>query len=215
MGTLAQAKNLGGIGSILTLLAIVPYAGTVLAIVGWILVLIAIRYVSDVVQDRSIFNNALIATIVAIVGAAVGGAVIGLNVFHFYSAANVSSLNSTSSFTSPSPALTSLITGVISGLVVIWILAIVASYFLWRSYKTIAVKLNIGTFRTGGLLYLIGSCLDIILVGFILQFVAQILFVVAFFSIPEAPPPGSTVFTPPPPAPSGPTTASVNLAKEA
>jgi len=47
MGSLAQAKSLGGVGAILTLLGIAPYAGTVLEIVGGIMVLIAIKYVSD------------------------------------------------------------------------------------------------------------------------------------------------------------------------
>ena len=40
MGSLSQAKTLGGVGSILTLLGIVPYAGTAIVIIGWVLVLV-------------------------------------------------------------------------------------------------------------------------------------------------------------------------------
>src|SRR5690349_568306 len=125
MGSLAQAKTLGGVGSILTLLGIIPYAGTALVVVGWILVLIGIKYVSEAVQDRSIYNNAIIAAILAIVGAGVGAVVLGVNVFRFIgSGGSFSSLNSTS-FSHPTPAFVGLITGVIAGLVVLWILAII------------------------------------------------------------------------------------------
>lgn len=201
MGSLAQAKTLGGVGAILTLLGIVPYAGTVLEIVGWIMVLIAIKYVSEVVQDKSIFNNALIATVVTIVGAAVGGIIIGVNIFRFLGTTSgiPTSFNST---TISSSGMVGLITGVIAGLSVLWILGIIASYFLYASFKTVATKVNVGMFRTGSLIYFIGSILTIILVGFILTFVGQILFIVAFFSLPESLP--VAVATNPPPT--GPTT---------
>ena len=211
MSSLSQAKTLGGIGAILTLLWIVPYAGSVLEIVGWILVLLAIKNISDVVQDRSVFNNALIAVILAIVGAAVGGIVIGVNVFRYFSLVNVSALNSTS-FSSQTPALISLITGVLAGLAVVWVLGIIASFFLWRSFKTVSSKLKVGTFGTGGLLYFIGSILTIILVGFVLTFVAEIIFAVAFFSLPEEPVPG-TVGVTPPPSPAGPSPTMITGSK--
>ncbi len=54
-------------------------------------------------------------------------------------------------------------------------------------------------FGTAALLYLIGAALTIILVGFLLIFVAQILFIVAFFSLPDqlpAQPMAPTTFTP-------------------
>jgi uncharacterized membrane protein len=44
-------------------------------------------------------------------------------------------------------------------------------------------------FQTTGLLYLIGAALTIILVGFLILLIAEILQIVAFFSIPEQLPP--------------------------
>jgi len=97
-----------------------------------------------------------------------------------------------------------LITGVIAGLSVLWILGIIASNFLWTSFETVATKVNVGMFRTGSLIYFIGSILTIILVGFILTFIGQILFIVAFFSLPESLP--VAVATNPPPPSKGPST---------
>ena len=208
MGSLSQAKTLGGIGSILTLLGIVPFAGTALEITGWILVLIAIKYVSEAVQDRSIYKNAIIAAVLAMVGAVVGGLVVGFSIFRFMSLGSMTSTTPPPSLTSP--GISGLIPSIIAGLVVLWVLAIIASFFLRRSYNTVATRLNIGLFRTGALIYLIGSILTIVLVGFLLAFVAQILFVVAFFSLPEGVP-GTVGFTPPP-SPTVPSTSSTTTA---
>src|SRR3989442_14036943 len=72
MPSLSQAKTLGGVGSILGILFFVPSVGWVLTIVGLIMVLVAVKYVSDIAQDRAIFNDMLISTILAIVGVAAG-----------------------------------------------------------------------------------------------------------------------------------------------
>ena len=60
MVSLSDAKTLGGIGSILMLASI---AFGVLWIVGLILVLIAVKYISQVLEDRTVFNNLLISII--------------------------------------------------------------------------------------------------------------------------------------------------------
>src|SRR5438067_13678929 len=69
MASLGQAKSLGGVGAILVLIAgFIPSAGFVVAIIGFILILIAVKYVSDAFTDRTIFNNMIIAVILAILG---------------------------------------------------------------------------------------------------------------------------------------------------
>ncbi len=125
----------------------IPSAGFVVAIIGFILILIAVKYVSDAFTDRTIFNNMIIAVILAILG--------------------------------------------------------FVAFFLKRSYDTVAMKLNVGMFHTTGLLYLIGAALTIIFVGLVIVFIAEILQIVAFFSIPEQMPMGpqpmpGQMGTPPP-----------------
>lgn len=212
MPELSSAKTLGGIGSILTLLFLVPSVGFILAVVGWILMLIAVKYISDIVGDRSIFNNAIIAVILTIVGVVVGAVVVAGSVFRFMGL-NGMTLMGNNTLSSPPTDVFGLIIGVIVGLVVIWVSEIISAIFLRMSYGKIADALNVRMFSTAALLYLIGAVLTIILIGFVLVFVAEILLVVAFFSIPDrlpqpptmqsqtmGPAPPSSPPPPPPPA---------------
>ncbi len=200
MGTIAQAKTLGEIGSILVLLAIIPAVGSVVAVIGFILILIAVKYISDALHDSSIFSNILIAIVLAIVGVVVGGVVVLGSVFRFVGLRNIMLGNTT---TAVPTHIGGLVAGIIIGLVIVWVMFIVAAFYQRKSYEVIATRLNIGMFRTAALVYLIGAALVIILVGFLLLFVAQILFVVAFFSIQEG-----AVTTPAGPAPTTPPSPS-------
>jgi uncharacterized membrane protein len=187
MALLSQAKTLGGIGSILVLLTLVPYVGVVLGIVGFILILIAVKYVSDSVGNRSIFNNMIISVILSIVGIIVGGLVVFASIFRYIGMGSLSGFpwgpNS-----SPPPLtgdMIGFIMSIITGLLLIWIFLLISAIFLRMSYNSIAAKLNVGMFRTTGLIYLIGAALTIVLVGLVLILVAEILQIIAFFSIPE------------------------------
>jgi len=64
MGSLSSAKTLGGVGGIL---AFLPFV----SLVGWILILLATKEISETVQDKSIFDDAILAAITAIIGAVV------------------------------------------------------------------------------------------------------------------------------------------------
>jgi uncharacterized membrane protein len=83
----------------------------------------------------------------------------------------------------------------------------VSAIFLRRSYDKIGMRLNVNMFHTTGLLYLIGAALTIVIVGLFIVLIAEILQIVAFFSIPEQPPsamPPQQTWgppTPPPPMP--------------
>jgi len=89
--------------------------------------------------------------------------------------------------------------------VILWVCILISTVFVKRSYDTIATKLRVDMFRTTGLLFLIGAATLIVLVGFVILFIAAILQIVAFFSIPEQLPsqsPPQQVWGPPtPPAP--------------
>src|SRR6266516_1106214 len=155
MASLGQAKSLGGVGAILVLIGgFVGAPGGVLAIVGLILVLIAVKYIADVLADQTVFNNMIIAVVLSIIG------------------------------------FVAFVTSTIIGAVIAWVFFLIASIFLKKSYETIGTRLGIGTFHTTGLLYLIGAALSIIGIGLIIVFIAEILQIVAFFSIPEQMPMG-------------------------
>jgi uncharacterized membrane protein len=190
MASLQQARTMGGVGSILILLGAVPAVGWLIAIAGAVLVLVAIKNVSDTVGDTSIFRNMLIAVVLAIVGLVVGVAVILSTVLTTFGLGALSrAFGGVGNFTPPANIppgdWVGLILGVLAGLAVVWILLIISAVFVRMSYRSIASKLGVSMFATSGLLYLIGSALTIILVGFVLIFVSEILNIVAFFSIPD------------------------------
>ncbi len=174
MPSLSEAKTLGGIGAVLT---IIPF----ISIAGWILILFAVKYISDITSDKPIWDDFLIAAVTAIVGAAAAGAIIFLG---FIGAVFTFAL--------------SAIAGLIVGLVIAEIALVISAIFLRRSYEKIAKHLNVNMFNTAALLYLIGAALVIAFgIGFIILFVAEILQIVAFFSIPDQLP----MAEPAPPAP--------------
>ena len=159
--SLSQAKTLGQVGSILVFIP-------VLNIIGYILILVSINDIAKGIQDRSVFTNAMIAVILQIAGVVVGLSVIFAGVASGVMTAGVSAA-----------------VGIFGGLAIVWICFVIAAYFLRKSYTTMASKLGIPQFGTTGLLFLIGSALVIIFVGFILIFVAYIFQAIAFFSMRE------------------------------
>ncbi|MEM3832217.1 MAG: DUF996 domain-containing protein [Thermoprotei archaeon] len=166
MASLHDAKIFGGIGSILMLF--VP-------VVGQILVLIGIKNISDVTNERPVFDNALYALIFGIIGSIAG--FVPLFMFPLFF-----------TFTLLLPAIIALIAA--------FIFYLLSAIYLRKSFNRIAELLNIGHFKTAATLYLIGAILTIILVGLIIIFIAEIFMIIAFFSIPEQPP---SPQPPPPP----------------
>ena len=190
MGTLSQAKTLGGVGSILLLLGIVPFAGPALEIVGFVLMLIAVKYISDTVNNKSIFNNAVISVVAGIAGVVIGVVVGIAGVLSFFGPGMFQGPDFMPGRQfQPSDFMSMNFFGpIIAGLVIIWIAVIISAVFLRKSFNSIASSINVKMFGTAALLYLIGAILVVVLVGFLLIFVATILQIVAFFSIPENPP---------------------------
>lgn len=156
MASLSTAKNLGGVGGIL---ALIPG----ISLVGWILILVSLKEISDVTRDESIFNDALIGAITAVVGAVI------LVTLPFIFALGFFTL------------------GFFGFLAVIEVILVVSSLFLKRAYDKVAQQLKVGSFATAGLLYLIGAATLIVLVGFLILFIALIFQIVAYFSIQDQP----------------------------
>jgi len=203
--TLESSKTLGGVGALLMVIG--PFIGAysgVLGLIGLILVMIALKGLSDHYNDAGIFNNALYGFIIGIIGVAIAVAVIVVAAVDFLTAVGLdisaawsdpavwSSINWEQAVTWN--ILWPHIAAILGGLVVLFAFIVVAAVFLRRSYTTLSAKTGVNMFGTVGLLTLIGAVLTIIVVGFALLFVAQILLVVAFFSIKTqtAQPPATT-----------------------
>ena len=202
--TLESSKTLGGIGALLMVIG--PFLGVytgVLGLIGLILVMIALKGLSDHYNEGSIFNNALYGVILAIIGGVVFVAVIVVAAVGLLSALGIhwSTLSDPTALSSINwqeivtfDILWPHIAAVLGSFVVLFIFVVVASIFLRRSLTLLSAKTGVGLFGTTGLIILIGAVLTIIGVGLILLWIALILLTVAFFSIKTQPtqPPEST-----------------------
>src|SRR3989442_12866921 len=130
MASLGQAKTLGGVGSILVLLSPIPYAGAVLAIVGFIMILIAVKYIADVLGDKKIFNNMIISVVLAIIGIVVGVVVV---VGAVYSLIGLGRYTYAPGTTTLPTGFSAVFVSIISGPIVIWNFYLVAAVCLKSS----------------------------------------------------------------------------------
>jgi uncharacterized membrane protein len=182
MASLSSAKILGGVGAIL---ALIPG----ISVVGWILILISQKEISDATQDKAIFQNALIGVITAVISA------IALVVF-LVSGPFIGFLDASAglpySFGPGGLAGALAIFGLFDGS------AIVSGIFLKRSYDRTTQGLKVGAFATSGLLYLVGALTAMVVAGFLIFFIAFIYQIIAYFSIQDRPQTIPYDFQPPP-----------------
>jgi len=181
---LSQAKTYGGIGAILALIGgAIPKLGSVLSIVGIVLILLAVKEIADEVGDETIFKNYLISFIlqvgafVALIIAIV--AVLGTSII---------AMGGPRAFEHEMQdfgAIMAIIGSILVGFIIFWILFSLGSYYLKKSYELIAEYTDVDLFKTTGLLYFIGALTLIILIGLLIILVARILEIVAYFSLPE------------------------------
>jgi uncharacterized membrane protein len=216
--TLESSKSLGGVGAILMFIGIFPYVNTfgIVELIGAILILVALHGFASYYKEQGIFNNAIYGIIAGIVGVVVAiaiGILIVLPsikdfILQIYPSwnGNWSSLSSLSSMT---PVTTNIdfsdivpfITAAIVIILILWIFAIIAAFFVRRSLRQLSTKTNFGLFSTAGLLLLIGAVLIIIVgIGAILMWIATLILAIAFFTMKprESQPPTMVTASPPP-----------------
>lgn len=187
MSLLNNAKTMGGIGAILTLLGIIPSVGFFLGIIGFILILVAVKYISDETKDKSIFNNFLYFFITCIIGVVVTVIVLVITVIN---AGGITYINELQTLAYSKPmdvwnAIQPLLTGFLVALLILCVFIIISAIYLRKSYDKIGELTNVKWFGTTGLLFLIGAATLIIGVGFIIILIAMILEIIAFFSLPD------------------------------
>jgi uncharacterized membrane protein len=195
------AKTLAGEGSILLLLSIVPYAGWILGIIGLVLLLRGLKELSYYYQDETIYQNSLTGVkfyIIALVsaGVAVAALLIGIGTATGFKYRTGFALT---------PGFAAGLVAFLGGLLIAFIFYMLATSNLRRTFDTLAQKSGEKSFTTAGTLLRWGAILSIILVGFILIFVAWIFATIGFFTMKSRqyqqyiPQPNENL--PPPPSP--------------
>jgi uncharacterized membrane protein len=164
---------MAGVGSILLILSIVPYAGVVLGIIGIILFLMGIKGLASYYQNNEIYQDSLtgvIFYIIAVIAAAV--AVIALVI----------------GFASIIGFVVGIIVFILA-LIIAFVFYILAASHLRKTFDILAQKSGDHSFSTAGTLLWWGAILTIIFVGLILIFIAWIFATIGFFSMKLQPQP--------------------------
>ena len=199
--TLESSKTMGGIGALLMFIGVFPYINYfgIVEIIGAILVLVALHGLGSYYKEEGIFNNALYGVITGVVGVVIAvaiGIVIVLSsiqdfllkVFPSWNG-DWSTLPSLSGMTpnTGNIGVGDVIPFIVAAIVVIailWVFAIIATFFLRRSLNKLSAKSNNGLFGTVGLLLLIGAFLVIVVgLGLILMWIAVLILAIAFFNL--------------------------------
>jgi uncharacterized membrane protein len=196
--SIETSKTLGGVGAILMFIGIIPVISTygVIELIGLILVMVALYNLASYYTERGIFNNALYGLIAGIVGGVVAVGTIFITV--------LTSLTtfietiypdwngdwSALSGLTPDPsnitfeAIGPILTGIFATLIILWVFAIIATFFVRRSLISLSAKSGVGLFSTAGLLMLIGAVLIIAIgIGLLLIWIGALILAIAFFSL--------------------------------
>ena len=165
-GTTTAAPTLAGTGIFLALLVFAFVAG-VIALAGYILFLVAMHRLSNYYNERSIFSNLLRALIIQIVTTVVLTVVVLVLMF------SISGFIATSSTTAPATVLSLL--GVYAVVALAgFVVSIYCAVLYKRSFDRLSERSDVDSFRTAGLLYLIGAVLNIVAVGSIIMWISWI-----------------------------------------
>ncbi|MDD1776226.1 MAG: DUF996 domain-containing protein [Candidatus Methanomethylicus sp.] len=217
------SKNLSSIGALLILLSpiiplVLPFAGSLVGLLGFILLLLGVKGLADYYGEPGIFSNMLYGTVTGIVGILAALAVfVGV------------ALSSLSGFLhklfpgwngdwTTLPSLTPnannigfgdiapFIGAALAVLVILFAFALIATLLYRRSLNSLSKRSGVGLFGTAGILLLIGAVLAIILIGYLLIWFGILLLAIAFFGLkPQTtnPIPAAQVpmQSPPPPPP--------------
>jgi len=180
--SLKEAKIYGSVGAILSILGgNISRIGNLISIIGFVLILLAVKEISLAVNREDIFKDYLVAFI------------LHLGAFFVFLIALISVMGITALqgifwnlARKGLEDLGQIIKGLLIGGILAWILFVLGSYYLKKSYESISIETEVGIFRTTGLLYFVGAILLIVFgIGALLIIIGKILEIVAYLSLPE------------------------------
>jgi uncharacterized membrane protein len=194
--TFETSKTLSGVGSLLIVIGAAAgfaasYSG-ILTLIGIIMVLIGLNGLANYYKEEGIFKNALYSMIIAIVGCVVSIGIIaasavsaladlGIDWANIEDWANIGTDVGTVFTDFDFSTIATLLGAILVGVIILFVVMIVAMYFLRKSMNQLSTKSGIGLFGTAGILVLIGAVIPVI--GLLIIWIGFILVTVAFFQL--------------------------------
>ena len=194
--TFESSKNLSAVGALLLVIGAVlgifwSFSGIV-SLIGIILLLIGLKGLASFYSEDGIFSNALYSILIGIVGCIVGVGVvavsavsaladIGIDWANIEDWANVGTDVANVVTDLDFSVLATLLGALLIGLIIFYIVTIVAMFFFRKSMNQLSSKSGTGLFSTAGLLMLIGAVIPAI--GLLIIWIGAILATIAFFQM--------------------------------
>lgn len=198
MTSFENNRILGVIGTLLMIIGgLAGRFSAILFLVGLALLILAFHGLADLYQDRSIFNNMIFGGIVFVVGV-----VVAIVIFVVTAVGLMTKLGLPSSgWSDPTVwrsvnwntvdwnSLVPYIAAVAVALLILFVFTVFAAVLIRRSLKSLAEKSGTHLFATSGTVLMVGAVLTIILIGFIIIWIALVLLLVAFIELKQGPAP--------------------------
>ena len=180
-------KLTGIIGTILMILCVFPYAGGFFLLIGIILAFIALNEFADYYNNRRIFNYAIYAFILQIIGVVITSIVIVYGASDFLTSLGISSpadlgnlQNINWKYAINTSNLAPFLEIITIGLLVIFAFSIASGIYFRKSMNMLGERSGNGLYHTTGTLVFIGAFLTIIFIGFIIIWISFILLAFSF-----------------------------------
>lgn len=181
-------RILGIIGAFLMVIGFLPSVGGFFMLIGIIFVLIALKGYADAYKDGSIFHNAVYTIVFEIIGVVVCAGVIIYGAMGFLASLGINNLAELRTWTQIDwqhsvniNNILPFIGAIILGLVILFAFTVLASLYFKKAMNTLSGKTGVKLFHTTGTVFFAGALLTIILIGFIVIWVAFILPMIAFY----------------------------------
>jgi uncharacterized membrane protein len=182
-GLNGSTPQLGGLAVFGVGFSISMVALAVVALVGLILLLIAMKNLAKYYNEPGIFKNILYAVIINVVTV---GVVVALEFALIIPTAR----NISTSFTTanPSSVFSEVFLSFIAVIIVAMVLLIISAFLVMRSFNLLGEKSEVDSFKTAGLLYFIGVLLSIVVIGGIIAWIGFIFAAIGFHRLKPLPP---------------------------
>lgn len=139
-----------------------------LAIAGFIMFMIAMHRLANYYKEPGIFSSVLYAFIINVIGI-----ILALGVFAIFILSAISGFTRTTTSTNVMPFVIQIILSYLILLGVAVVFSIVSAVLYMRAFNKLAEKSGVDSFKTAGLLYLIGG-IPVIGVGGLISWIAWI-----------------------------------------
>jgi uncharacterized membrane protein len=148
-----------------------------LAIAGFIMFMIAMHRLANYYKEPGIFSSVLYAFIMNVIGI-----IVALGVFAIFVLSAISGFTRTTTSTTVMPFVTQIILSYIILLGVALVFSIVSAVLYMRAFNKLAEKSGVDSFKTAGLLYLIGA-IPVVGVGGLISWIAWIFAYLGFHKL--------------------------------